>query len=628
MGHRMTQPGWVVALLAAMLSPGVAASPIEVRTQLWGFDGRVVPERFVPLSLLIVNVSDRPYAGELALTQDLGLSRVGARFVEGVYLSPGSARWVQFYPYVAAGNEQWRVSWKPGAGSEAVTQPQRGPPACVLLTDPDDPVHRPSKLKQFSAALFPPNVAATDALGTLVLDHAPNWGPPRRLALLNWLHRGGKLGIIHQPAGGFPRFDGDLALLNTTAERQRVGAGLVVRHPITHRQLTREKLVELGLAPPETEADTALTTLGLSDTMLSQLKDLTRPDHNWPALLSLGALYVVLIAPLNWLFGRRRDYRLTVLAFVFFVAAFSATFFVLGKRGYGEKATVHSMSYVRPAMPGVYDLTQWSHVFVTSSDNYKITHAGPFNLYATGLEFEKVPGDILGGTGGQFVVRMPLFSTRAFLHRGQVPGADLIARVIDFDAGDGLKKLKLETGEGFPQAPQEVWAVYREQVYALNALRGEWLTLRSRQGAPLDQFADQSGGMYGPWGRSYWDRDEDPEVARDQAFAALTRSLIGDRSGYRSTMASQAAAWAQSRAMPTDPAQRRAVLQALQQSAATADEAPQVPTADPAREDSVQIFIVAPSPPQFHISGDQFGQQHGRTVYHQTLFDPEGTDSD
>ena len=76
------------------------------------------------------------------------------------------------------------------------------------------------------------------------------------------------------------------------------------------------------------------------------------------------------------------------------------------------------------------------------------------------------------------------------------------------------------------------------------------------------------------------------------------------------------------------PTPGRAIGRVYRQPQPIAVDAQQVPPADPVQTHALQIFIVAPSPPEFHISGAQFGRQFGHTVYHLTLFDPEGSDSD
>jgi hypothetical protein len=78
-----------LVLSASMLSHAAAATQLAVRQELWGFDGRVVQSRFAPLSLLIENISDKPFNGVLILTHNEGS---GAKLVERVYLAPGNMR--------------------------------------------------------------------------------------------------------------------------------------------------------------------------------------------------------------------------------------------------------------------------------------------------------------------------------------------------------------------------------------------------------------------------------------------------------------------------------------------------------------------------------------------------------
>ena len=587
-------PTWLLMFLLSPLSAAGAADQLDVQQQIWGFDGRAVADRFVPLSLLIVNVSDRPFDGELTLSKGGGVGgRVGAKIVKRLYLSPGSGGWVQFLPYMSGWwNTDWTLSWSQGSDRQdtKLMQPRTGRSACVILDDSDDPIQRPTKLKRFPDSLFPICAAATDALGVVALDHVPRWGPQRRKAFVNWLWRGGTVCVIHTPTGSFPHFEGDLAPLNAPSGRARAGAGLVVRHQITRQGMSQTDLTSLGLAQPTVD-DERRKNRPLYDVaqMLSTLRRMTKPKHNWAAMFTLSVLYVVLICPVNWLVGRRKDYRLTLLLFIGFVAAFGWVFFSLGKRGYGERGAVHTLSYVRPATPGVHDVTQWGNVFVIAGAAYTITHDSEYNLYSTCLDMESVRGVLQNGVKGRFVVDMPLYSNREFVHRGQVAGDKLIDRIAAFRAGATLESLELVPGPGFPDSPEQIWAFHGDSMHQMRVGPNGLVTLTSHHTA-LDQFLEQVGqGYYGSnYGVYYDDRDEDAAAMRARLFPYLAKRLIAERALDCRRSASQGS---------------EKVL-------------------------AVQLFVVAKTPRSLHINGDQFGSQFGRTVYHVSLPRPEETELD
>ena len=595
MSRNILAQALLLMLVLAPLSAAGAANQLDVQQQIWGFDGRVVPNRFVPLSLHIVNVSDRPFDGELTLTKASGVGgRIGAKMVKRLYLSPGKSCWVQFLPYMSGWwNTDWTLSWGRGSDRQStrLIQPRTGTSACVILDDSDGPIERPTKLKRFPASLFPTCAAATDALGVVVLDHVPRWDPQRRKAFLNWLWRGGTVCVIHTPTGSFPHFKGDLAQLNAPAGRTHVGAGLVVRQPITRQDMSQANLTGLGPGQPATNDDQRHNQPVYDTTqVLSTLRGMAKPKHSWAAMFTLSVLYVVLICPVNWLVGRRKDYRLTLLLFVSLVAAFSCIFFVLGKRGYDETGAVHTLSYVRPASPGVHDVTQWSNVFVISGDAYTITHDSEYNLYSTYMDMESVRGVLHNGANGRFVVDMPLYSNREFVHRGQVDGDKLIDQVTAFSAGATLESLTLVPGPGFPESPEQIWACYGDYIHAMRVDPNGLITLTPGSNM-IDQFAQSSGNLsYGRYYGSYYhqNRDEDASAIRARLFPHLANQLIAEKAKeYR---------------LSSNPGSEKAM--------------------------AVQVFVLAATPRSLHINSDQFGNQFGRTVYHINLPAPEDTELD
>jgi len=596
---RRNLPIAILPMMLLLLHPPAeaATSQLEIQQQMWGFDGQILTEQFVPLSLLIVNVSDKPFDGRLTLTKDSGGGgRLGAKLVKRFYLPPGRARWVQFYPFAGIWDRDWTLSWGRGMNkqSRAVSQPATGPPACVILDDAGDFIDRSTKLTRFNDALLPACATAMDSLDVVVLDYVPQWDSPQRRAFVNWLSRGGKVCVIHKPAGGFPSFEGDLDLLNVPAGRKHVGAGVVVRHAATRREMSRDDLVDLGLAQPTEKEERGRNTAQyqrFSIQLLGMLKSMTRPKHNWLALFTLSVLYLALICPANWLVGRKKDYRLAMLMFLVCVAAFGGIFFALGKRGYGEATTVHTLSYVQPAAAGVHDVTQWGNVFVTTGNSYVITHDSEYNLYSAGLDFEAIPGVIQNGAGGRLLVDMPLYSSSQFLHRSEIAGDRLIDQVESFKADAKLDSLTLVCGAGFPRSPKRILAVYGDTAYPMIEADGR-ITLDASGCQSLTTLYGQQNHMYqyGRFGPTRLDQDEKPAETRNRLFGILTSQLIANKAGYRPQTGQS--------------------------------------TPPPATGDIVHLFVVAETPTALNVSGDQFGQEFGRSVYHVKLLKPKGSEND
>src|SRR5687768_2667141 len=101
----------MLILLVWLLTFAESNAALEIKEVRWGFDGRIVPERFNILSVLVDNTGRGPEEEILALEESRGMeSRVGAPFIEPVYLTPGTTRWVQFYPLVSA-HAEWKLRW-------------------------------------------------------------------------------------------------------------------------------------------------------------------------------------------------------------------------------------------------------------------------------------------------------------------------------------------------------------------------------------------------------------------------------------------------------------------------------------------------------------------------------------
>src|SRR5450631_1541927 len=162
-------PGWICLLFFAALS----VQALEVQQVKWGFDGQVVPGRFNLLSVLVANPDAAPFDGTVNYYKSRGLAeRVGAVYESPCYLSPMTTRWLQFYVYIDNRYDQWRLEWGRGPDDHHdVEAPKWGPPARVFLSDSGAPLDKVSAFKQFPEELFPPTVAATSGLDSLLLDH-------------------------------------------------------------------------------------------------------------------------------------------------------------------------------------------------------------------------------------------------------------------------------------------------------------------------------------------------------------------------------------------------------------------------------------------------------------------------
>ena len=158
---------------------------------------------------------------------------------------------------------------------------------------------------------------------------------------------------------------------------------------------------------------------------------------SWSLIYILAIAYAALVGPANLRAGRKlADYRLRIALLLATVAGFALLFDVVGRRGQGGACVVHSLSYARGLVGDTYDVMQWVNVFAVRGAHYTITHAASHNLYATGQDYEPVNGVIESGKDGRFVVDMPMFSRRAFLHEGEMKGANIPVKIVSWDGAD------------------------------------------------------------------------------------------------------------------------------------------------------------------------------------------------
>src|SRR5205823_661840 len=97
----------------------------------------------------------------------------------------------------------------------------------------------------------------------------------------------------------------------------------------------------------------------VEDALQQRLAGMTRPKISWWLINLLTLLYVALVGPLHYLARQRMDYRVSMLVFLGVAASFAGAFTVVGRRGYGESQTVHSLAIARSVGGARFDVTQW-----------------------------------------------------------------------------------------------------------------------------------------------------------------------------------------------------------------------------------------------------------------------------
>ncbi len=570
----------LVRCLVAWLALATPLAALEVRQTIWGFDGHVVPGRFNPVSVLVDNAHPSAFDGQIMLVQLDGAAR-GGEYLQPIFLAPHTSRWVQFHVFIGNHVGHYGIRWGRGPKEHVdfFDDVISGPPACVWLRDADNPFAAAGALKSFPEELFPTTVAATDALSAVVLDHAPRWEPSRREAFLDWLKRGGTVHLLPAADGRYPAFAEGLEALNAEGGETRLGAGRIVRHQVGAREMSEKYLADQGSQPPVLKPEQSPFVYDLEGLISQRLSSLTRPTVSWTAIHLLALAYVAVIGPLHYRFRRKLDYRVSILAFLGMVTLFGTLFAVVGRRGYGESQTVNSLTIARALGGGRCDTMQWISAFATIGDLYTLTHDAPANLYGTGWNVDAGGGRILNGKDGSIQLDIPLYSSRTFVHRAVMKGADTTVTV-EKREGDsqGLRYVRLRPGPGFPKDFAEIRLLAGNTFYEL-VMRNGLLEVSNQPAVTMnDYFSRQKMSSLANF--NHFGQQESPDGHRDLIPLLAARAL------------------------------------------GAPEVFPQTVTETPRANEPWRLCIVAPAPEGFRLRGPGFNHERGWVLYVQDVFQP------
>jgi hypothetical protein len=574
----------IAPLVAVWLATAInALAALSIGNPVWGFDGQFVAAgTFNIVSVEVRNTGAAAFDGELVLDDGGAFgSRNSAAYRQKIFLAPGTARWVQFYPYIGNSVGDWRLVWeekgreaKETANSESL---KTGPPAVVILADPESPTKSNARMRLFNEANFPPTVAATDALHAVILDHQPRWDVARKEAFLDWLKRGGIIHMLPGPDGAMPVFTDELLPLNNAGP---VGAGRIIHHKFSRAEITEKDLLEAGFPPPEFKTNNS-EQYDYFDTndngYFETLASVTKPNIAWWLIYLLTAVYIVLIGPVFYLL-RKRDYRILLGGFLATVAIFAWIFTVVGRRGYGEKQIYHSLAVARSIEGGKWDVRHFVHAFATSGDLYKLSYPGTTQLFAApSRSGETVRGSVAHGKDAHLEADIPLFSARAFIHRGVMPGPDFGFKITSFEtekSGGNLRALTLSAVGPLPDEIIKIGVQYNKGFYRLTRrgavfeLQGQSVTLSQSLGDGTDQ------SNHYRYGYGYNQNAERAASDLRTSFAAHLAHEVSDDSTTRKPLSSR---------VPPDG--------------------------------TVRLFMYAAAPPSFRMSSTQFTPGHEYVLY-------------
>ena len=502
----------LVLLLGTKVVHAQQNQQVRVIDVVWGFDGRVVTGQFIPLSILIDNLSDQPIEASARLRRVTGMvNEVGGRSMQPVFVGPNSRRWIQFYPYIADRMATWYLDLQTEERTftfDAMDQPrsvfdrekvegeaQQSLPAVIL--DPQGVSTRsPTTIKHMPAEIFPPYATATNGLYALFLDHVPDWETPRQEAMLSWLKSGGRLHLLLDSNHQSLKFSGMLAPLNDPFPEFSVGSGTVTRHDVQRDGLTIQivtpVVTPMALQQPDSldnanfnqsavnlQSSESVTTVN-DDEIFSWLRDLTQPDHSWLLIFLLSLCYVALIFPGCWILSKQRTlhFLVTYGAIAGLAVVFSMIFLIIGRRGYGESTSLHSLCVARAEDDTHWSALQYNMLFVTNGDRYTIQEKDTQTLMASGASDERVDALITSGNTASFVSQIPPFSSQSMICRRRltVDSWDLSVKEI-VQSGEELTTLLMTFNDKFPVGNDVRYFVLHGRSIHTASVNGTTLTL-------------------------------------------------------------------------------------------------------------------------------------------------------
>ncbi|MDA1230103.1 MAG: hypothetical protein O2856_04955 [Planctomycetota bacterium] len=458
---------------------------IKIVDKVWGFDGRVVGGQFMPLSIEIDNLGEESIEGIATLRSVAGMVReTGGTLVQPFFVGGHSRKWVHFYPYIAGMTTSWQFELRTETETfrfDAIDQPRslldseslgmndKNQSMIAVILDPPGGIAKiPTTVKHMPDEIFPPYFTATHGLYAMFLDHVPNWETPRQEAMLSWLKAGGRLHLLKDQNNQTLHFSGTMAALNEPFTEFHVGSGSVTRHEMQRGGLTKNLVdaarTPMGVSKADLEEYTQYqkqfsngmgygTSVTDDDELFAELRQLTQPDHMWILIFLLSVCYVGLIFPGCWILSRQRrlHFLITYGCIAGIATVFSLMFLFIGRRGYGESTSLHSLAIARAEDDTHSSLLQFTTLFVTSGNTYSVEDKDHQALLASGSSEESVDARITSGNTASFISRIPPYSSQAIRSRRRIETDNWNLAVTSLSQqGDELKDLTIAIGDKFP----------------------------------------------------------------------------------------------------------------------------------------------------------------------------------
>ena len=559
---------WAVCMTSAPVSAQSTQRELKVVQHVWGFDGRVQPGQFNPLAILLDNQTDDPIDATATLQRVHGmLNASGGQLTQQVFIAPTARRWIFFYPYISESQQsEWRLAFN-GKKLQDIQQPRPAwrmstdkkdqPPQVIILDRAGQISTQPPTVKHLQENIFPPYATVTFGLHTVFLDHVPDWEQPRQSAFMSWLKQGGRLHVLKDIRGEYPRFSGPMVDLNHPLDRFAIGSGIVLRHDVQRsgvtEDLVRRAMVVDTLKDIDKELEEQLeeklyqTNQGIGvfvetepssidDTLFRQMRELTMPEHAWWLIFLLALCYIGLIFPGCFVVSKKKNlhFLATYGAIVGLSLVFSVLFLVIGRRGYGETTNLQTLAVARAEDDSNWNIFQWNALFVTAGDNYFAQAPKQQAVIATANSLERQDALATYGNEAHIAMRIPPFSSQTFVTRRRISAEPWTLEIQNIESRtNNLDSLNLKVGGSIPTGDTTKYMVMsRRHVYEMkyNA-KSKTLDLFGKRRAIAEFCQPQYSYDYtNPWGVAMKPDDArtDQEIFYDDAIRMLMQRCLLD----------------------------------------------------------------------------------------------------
>jgi len=473
-----------------------AGADIQVLDAKWGFDGYARYKTFVPLRIVMKNLSPTERQLHLRLTRADSLNEQGEVLEQEIVLSGKTTRVVQMTPFVSDPGETWTLRWGESEEESLPIKSQTADDGIVFITSTTDLIHRSGSLPVMNEDEFPTSVTALDALRVVFLDQEPRWTGARRKAFQEWLLKGGKVVVLDLPDGATPKFANGFEFLNVTMPKTPYGLGTIQRLPLSPQQVTKMVIEKQVLGRKLTGGDLTqklkvyeesswnyqhpimpgasgepISTYN-RDKVLTEMKDLAGTRRHW------GLIYLTVFAYIGWQW--RIGWRWGLMEkrpgrFYAWLVGLSLTFSLLflgfGRAGGGGLDRVRSVIIARRVNAGLYDIEGWSALATgLSGGEHLYAVSGSGQLYGGTESFGQNPMQI---GEGKMSIDLAAYSTQKVAFRTRVEMPDIPVSLES--AGDDMwqsKSSKIVIDPGFKTPVYAAVVVLAGKVYEFTGKTG------------------------------------------------------------------------------------------------------------------------------------------------------------